>query len=61
MIQRKQRDGAFVDWSNPLTGQMEYATHAQAIFHLLRRANCVDYRIVRREWTFRDQPVGHNL
>ncbi len=61
VIQRKQRDGSFTDWINPLTEQSEYGTHAQAVFHLLRRANAVDYRIVRRVWTCYDAPVGSSL
>lgn len=61
VIQHKQRDGTFVDWVNPMTKQAEYGTHAQAIFHLLRRANTVDYRIVRRVWTCYDAPVAMNL
>lgn len=61
VIQRKQRDGTFLDWTNPMTGQAEYGSHAQAVFHLLRRANAVDYRIVRRVHTHFDMPVGSNL
>ena len=61
VIQHKLRDGTYVDWTNPMTGQAEYGTHKQAVFHLLRRANAVDYRIVRRVWTCYDMPVASNL
>lgn len=61
VIQREQRDGSFVDWVNPMTSQAEYGTHQQAVFHLLRRANAVDYRIVRRVHTHFDTPVGNSL
>lgn len=61
VIQRKQRDGTFVDWTNPMTAQVEYGDHAQAAFHLRRRANVVDFRIVRRVHTHYDMPVALNL
>lgn len=61
VIQRKMPDGSFLDWVNPMTNQLEYATHRQAVFHVLRRANAIDYRIVRRVWTCYDMPVGMNL
>ena len=61
VIQRKQRDGTFVDWVNPMTQQIEYTTHQQAVYHVLRRANAVDFRIVRRVWTCYDMPVASNL
>jgi hypothetical protein len=58
VIQRKLRDGTFADWINPMTGQVEYGDHKQAVFHLIRRANVIDYRIVRRVHTYYDMPVG---
>lgn len=61
VIQRKQRDGTYLDWVNPMTKQVEYITQRQAAFHLLRRADAIDYRIVRRVWTCYDMPVAARL
>lgn len=61
VIQRRQRDGSYLDWVNPMTHQAEYATHKQAVYHVLRRANAVDFRIVRRVWTCYDMPVAARL
>lgn len=54
VIQRKQRDGRYLDWTNPMNGQVEYGDHGQAARALLRRANAVDYRIIRRVWSYID-------
>lgn len=61
VIQRKQKDGSFLDWVNPMTRQVEYVSHAQAVFHMRRSADAVDFRIVRRIWSCHDLPVGSNL
>ena len=58
VIQRKQKDGTYVDWTNPMSGRTEYETHSHAAAALLRRANITDFRIVRRIHTFTDEPVG---
>ena len=58
VIQHKQKDGTFVDWINPMGKQrVDYATYEQARMILRRRCNPIDYRIVRRVWTYSDFPV----
>lgn len=58
VVQRKQKDGTFLDWANPMTGQIEYTTYLQAREVLLRRApGRVGFQIIRREWSSRDVPV----
>lgn len=57
VIQRKQRNGSYADWVNPMNERLEYETHQHAAATLLRRANAVEFRIVRRVWTYTDFPV----
>lgn len=57
VIQRKSKGGAFLDWTNPMNGQVEYLSHGHAVAALLRRANAVDFRIIKRTYTWVDEPV----
>lgn len=58
VIQRKQKDGSYVDWANPMTGQVEFTMYAQAREVLLRRApGRIGFQIIRREWSSRDVTV----
>lgn len=61
ILQRRLKGGDYVDWTNPMTERTEYATLDHARNTLLRRANAVDYRIVRRVWAYTDFPVGASL
>lgn len=62
VIQRKgRRRDEYTDWVNPMNGQLDYQTHAEAVRALLKRANAIDYRIVRRTYTWHDEQVGINL
>lgn len=57
VIQRKLRDGSFVDWVDPMGGPMEFATHDQAAFVIRRRTYActrLDFRVIRRVWSFVD-------
>lgn len=60
VLQRKQRDGVYRDWANPMTGQVEFASYEHARQVLMRRAPApvTDFRIVRRVWSFVDLPVN---
>lgn len=58
VIQRRLKDGSYLDWVNPMNGERtEYVNHEHAAKTLMRRANVVEFRIVRRVWTFIDFPV----
>jgi hypothetical protein len=57
VLQRKQKDGTYADWRNTVNGQLEYESHGAAAAELLRRANAIDFRIVRRIYTWFDTPV----
>ncbi|HQR22946.1 MAG TPA: hypothetical protein PKV98_18920 [Burkholderiaceae bacterium] len=63
VIQRKagrNKEGkdVWADWVNPMNQQVEYVAHEHAVRALIRRANEIDYRIVRRITETRDEPVG---
>lgn len=59
VIQKKQKDGSYVDWPNPMTGQVEYTTYAWAREVLLRRSpGRIGFQIVRREWKSTDVMVS---
>lgn len=57
VIQRKAKDGSFADWVDPMTQRREWLTQQHAAATVLRRANAVDFRIVRRVWTCNDFPI----
>jgi hypothetical protein len=57
VIQRKQKDGSFVDWRDPMGGPGDYGSQGEASTVILRRTySCtrLDFRIIRRVWSFVD-------